>query len=280
MKKEQAEQYLLKLDKLRNFFDGRDGFSQNEIIDWIADCTAIFTDIGVSESVISKFLEFFSIKNKKIEFENNDYVVYGTGRERKEHLTIQTIGCFEQEINDSRAFGHLSATERYVMKDGLYYAKVAYSTANSILKRKTDEERLVPSWLINIFTDKEQYASLHSYLELIESNYQDQDAHGIITNSMSLLDSVLQTDPDLKAKKDLGGRLHCLIDNQQCREKFGISRDLVIGLNNARIIRNEKNIHQNNLPIQYNIPFQIAVTFAYLTIYFLEVVMAGGKVVN
>ena len=69
MKKEQVNLYSQELDRLRDFFDGRESFTQNEIIDWIAECTAIFTNIGVNESVISKFLEFFSIKSKEVEFQ-------------------------------------------------------------------------------------------------------------------------------------------------------------------------------------------------------------------
>mgnify|MGYP001595749933 CR=1 FL=1 len=282
MKKEQVNLYSQELDRLRDFFDGRESFTQNEIIDWIAECTAIFTNIGVNESVISKFLEFFSIKSKEVEFEYDPLYNYMHPKKDKYSVTVKTIGSFEQSISVSGvgAFMENYASDLYVLKGGLYYAKVAYSTAKAILQRELDEERLVPQWLINSFSTKDTYTSLFSSLELMESNYQDQDTDGIIKNSLSLLDSLLQIDPIFKKKRDLGARLQCLVDNQQCRGAFGISRDLACALNNSKVIRNEKSVHKAILPLQYNIPFLVAVSFAYLTIYFLEVASASGKIAN
>ncbi len=281
MKKEQVGSYTQELDRLRDFFNGRSSFTQNEIIDWVAGCAAIFTDIGVNEAVISKFLDFFSIKTKKVEFEDDDLMpVMGNKKEPKDYLVIQTIGAFEQEVSSSSygLFKRRHITDRYVLNNGLYYAKVAYSTALAVLKRKLDEERLVPQWLISSFSSKDIYASLLSSLQLIESNYQDKDTDGIIKNSLSLLDTLLQNDSVLKEKRDLGGRLQCLVDNQGCRDSFGISRDLACALNNSKVIRNEKSAHKATLPLQYDIPFLIAVSFAYLTVYFLEVTVAAGKI--
>ncbi|MEK7072784.1 MAG: hypothetical protein AAB969_04385, partial [Patescibacteria group bacterium] len=179
MKKEQIKQYQLKLNKLRNFFDGRDRFTQNEIIDWVAECTATFTDIGVNESVISKFLEFFSIKSKKIEFEYGHLETFMNPKKDKYSVAVQTIGAFEQEVIETAGLGENGVSNMYKLTSGLYYARVAYSTAQAILKRKLDEERLVPRWLLNVFSENEKFSNLFSSLELIESNYQDKDADGI-----------------------------------------------------------------------------------------------------
>jgi hypothetical protein len=116
-------------------------------------------------------------------------------------------------------------------------------------------------------------------LELIENKYESGDAEGLVTESITLLDSILSTNPNLKEKSTLTEKLNTLKDNSSLREEFGVSRDLVIGLNCGRIVRNEKIIHKNSSR-KYDIPFLIATSFAYLVIFFTECVTTHGKVLN
>jgi hypothetical protein len=108
-----------------------------------------------------------------------------------------------------------------------------------------------------------------SSLELVQHKYENIDSEGLITESITLLNSALDWDAELKEKDKLGAKLSILIQNSTKRESFGVSEDLVKALNSARIIRNEKIVHKNN-PLKYELPFLIATTFAYLVIFFVE----------
>ena len=69
-----------------------------------------------------------------------------------------------------------------------------------------------------------------------------------------------------------------MIENEPKRQSFGVSRDLVAGLNSGRILRNEKVIHKE-APLKYELPFLVATTFAYLILFFVECAILNGKVI-
>ena len=96
--------------------------------------------------------------------------------------------------------------------------------------------------------------------------------------SLTFLDSILNFNNTLKKEKSKG-KLNCLIDNKDERKKFGVSKDFVEALNNNRVIRNEEVIHKD-LPLKYNIPFLVSLSFAHLVLLFLEVTIITGKIIK
>ena len=252
MNKTEIEQLEKEINYLDNFFEKKKIFQENEIIEWVAYCVALFSKTGVNSEIISDFLKFF-----------------GCFRTKRDKLPwiIYKLGPF------SRSYG----SDSYELEGSLYYKKIAFTSARTILKNKQEEEKLVPSWLIKNLSDK-KYSNLISSLELIEKSYQDKNADGLVKNSLTLLDSVLNFDSKLKLKKPKG-KLNCLIDDENEREKFGVSKDFVTALNNNRVIRNEEVIHKD-LPLKYNIPFLVSLSFAHLVLLFLEITIITGKIIK
>ncbi|MDF1498750.1 MAG: hypothetical protein P1P85_05385 [Patescibacteria group bacterium] len=250
MNKIEIEQLEKEINHLDNFFE------ENKIIEWIAHCVALFSKIKVNNEIISNFLKFFGgfrIRKNEMNFGINS--------------VIYEFGPFSKSQKDNH----------YELTGSLYYKKIAFTSARVILKSKQEEEKLVPRWLIKELPIK-KYSNLISSLELIEKSYQDKSADGLVKNSLTLLDSILNLDNKLK-EKEPRGKLNCLIDNKNEREKFGVSRDFVTALNNNRVIRNEEVIHKD-LPIKYNIPFLVSLSFAHLVLLFLEITITTGKIIE
>ncbi|MBI2514936.1 hypothetical protein HYV91_01990 [Candidatus Wolfebacteria bacterium] len=271
----QIEQFDKRLRELGKFTQDRDGgYKETEIIDWIADCTNLFYEVGVDSVAIRHFLDYFNFRIEEVKI-NNDMVIFPGHNDRFEKVRV--IGPFQEEYNDDGFFRR--KTGNYILAGSFYYARVAFSAAKNTLKRKIEEKRLVPFWLVEQTATQDKLKHLTSSLELIENKYEQRDAHGLVTESITLLDSVLNLDEDLKTKDSIGGKLNSLIENESKRQSFGVSRDLVVGLNSGRILRNEKVIHKE-APLKYEIPFLIATSFAYLVLFFVECAILNGKVIH
>lgn len=194
---------------------------------------------------------------------------------KKTRHQVRAIGPFQEEI--SAGYGNFR-TGHYMLEGSFYYAKVPFSAARNTLKKRIDEKRIVPNWLIDEIQNFDQLRHVASSMELIESKYEQRDAHGLISESNTLLASVLNLDPELSSMKSIGGQLNALIDSEAKREDFGVSQDLLRGLNSGRLIRNGKVAHKN-LSIKYELPFLVAVSFAYLVIFFVESAILRGKLI-
>jgi len=171
-----------------------------------------------------------------------------------------------------------SRTGNYVLAGSFYYAKVAFSAARNTMKNKVEEKRIVPFWLVEQISQVENLKHIASSLELIETKYKQGDTQGLVTETITLLESVLNLDQELKKKKKLGSKISALIDNSTKREEFGVSEDLVKGINFGRILRNEKMTHKK-ASLKYEFPFMVATSFAYLVLFFVECAILNGKVV-
>lgn len=292
MNKIEIEKYNKKLDELGKFFTIKNKFTAKEIIDWLAECVVIFSNIGVNQIIIEDFLRYFAFCEKEIHVgehkkrktlwipgdNNEDEVV-------KDYLRIKTFGPFTEELESKTDF--LSKEESFVptnsgdytIKGKIYYSKIAFSVAREILKNSMDDKRIVPVWLIDEFKRMNKYNNIVSSLEMIENKYQDRDIESLITNSITLLDSILDLDNDLKKIDSLGGKLAKLRDDKKKNKEFGVSFDLVVSLDNSRLIRNEKIIHKDK-PLKYDIPFMVAASFTYLTLFFVETVILNGEIIK
>lgn len=254
MNKLRLEHLYSRINELSQFMDKKR--TQAEIISWVAECVSLFTEIGVNDSIISNFINFFHPRK-----EDSSGLPMGLG---VDHY----MGTFK-----------LSSGGLYVSEAGSYLAEIGFISARSVLERLSDEERLVPSWLFMYFKENTKYSHISSSLELIEDAYQARNCDSIIKNSRTLLSSILNLEPKLGGR-DLGPQLNSIIDGKGgvLLSRFGVSKDMIIGLNFSRLIRNTKVDHKD-LPMQYNIPFAVAVSNASLVITFLEITMAAGNII-
>ncbi|MBP6866428.1 MAG: hypothetical protein KBC12_02725 [Candidatus Pacebacteria bacterium] len=268
----QLKQFEERLESLGKFAQDKNiaTYKEHKIIDWISDCINLFYEIGVDSVIIRNFLDHFRTKTEKVKIKRN---ILMPGSNEEEYATVNSIGPFQQEVT----FGfYPKITENYILAGSFYYAKVAFSSARNKLKNKISEKRIVPIWLVEQTAKEDRTKLIASSLELIENKYEQEDSDGLITESVTLLDSILNLDNELKNKGKIGNKLRFLFENKNKLSIFGVTEDLVKGINNGRILRNEKIIHKN-IPRKGNFPFLIATTFAYMVLHFLECAILNEK---
>lgn len=259
-----------RLNSLGKFTQNRSSYKESAIIDWIADCVNLFYEIGVDSVIIRNFLDHFRSRTEEIEIE-----VWHGGKVKEKQM-VNAIGPFREEI-----MGGLTPfrTGNYVLAGSFYYAKVAFSAATNTLKNKVEEKRIVPFWMVEQISQAENLTHIASSLELIETKYEQGNTDGLVSETITLLESILNLDSELEKKGKLGSKLNTLIDNPTERQKFGVSEDLVRGINCGRILRNEKMTHKK-ASLKYEFPFLIASSFSYLVLFFVECAILNGKVIS
>ena len=196
MNKIELKQLETQLNDLNAFVIGKKiEHTEDEIIEWVSKCISVFSGLGINEVIVSKFIEYFSpdILNESII----------NGRKK--------MGNFE---------GRLYFSDKYSKVNESYLIDIAFLTAKSILGRLSEEERLVPSWMLRELANNKEYSNIYSSLELIEKNYTDKDSDGIIKNSLSLLENVLDLDDDLKKEGNLGNKIKRLVGDKEKASKF------------------------------------------------------------
>jgi len=248
----EIKQLEKELEALEGFLD-EDVHFEDEIIHWVSSCAEFFLRVGLNDIVISAFINFYLLKKEK---RNTGILSY----------QVKKMGNFE--------VGELSYA--YEKIEESYMAKVAFTIARGILKQKEEEERLVPIWIIRQLSNENIYQNIVSSLELIEENYQDKNADGLLKNSITLLENILDLDTELSGEK-LNKKIKELIKNDEKKELFGIGKEIVFALDNSRLVRNIKGVHKTR-PMKYDIPFLIAVSNAYLVILMLEMALSCGEV--
>ncbi len=256
MNKIEIEQFNTELDELSAFLIKKDKL-EIDIVDWVSDCVSFFSRINVNTTIISDFINYYYPKTVK----------EGTLDEER------TLGNFVQKPR------YLNGDGFYQAKSNSYLSKIAFKVAKSILKKIEEEERIVPFWLIKKLSEKEEYSNILSSLELIENNYEDRDGDGVVKNCLSLLENILNKSNDLKDNGDLIKKLNKLMNTPDILNKFGVSREFVIALNNSRITRNIQSVHKEN-KVKYDIPFLVAISTAYLVILFLEITISTGELIS
>lgn len=269
MNKVQIKNFNDKLKKLEDFATEKiiidsnqnDNYSERAIIDWISECVNLFYAIGVDGIVIKHFLDYFSFNITEVETDTTNQVVFPGFQEKKKQ--IKNIGPFRQNSN------YFGVSNTYHLSGSFYYAKIAFSSARNILKNNIDEKRIVPLWLIELLSENDKTKHISSSLELMEEKYNKRNSEGLIIESNTILDNILNLDPLLKKSGNLKKKLDELIKDTKKMESLGINKELLEALNSGRIIRNKKIVHKE-IPIRYNLPFIIATSFAYLVIFFIE----------
>lgn len=258
------EELRKQLEELRLFLEPDIKRSANEIVNWVSKCVAFFAAIEMNESIIQGFMRAFETK----EMATSDGV-----------LISSNLGPFQATHDphfSPRVF--TSIYDKEYAHDEILYIRIAFQTARNIIEKSEDAERLIPKSLVNFFTERTQYSHISSSLELLEQNFENKDSSGMIANSMTLLGSILDLDQTLKGK-ELSLQLKNIRANKELMEKFGLRAEIQSALDNSRILRNNLASHKS-LAIEYNIPYAVALSAAYLVIFVLKIVMAEGELIK
>ena len=197
----EIEQYNEKLKELGHFIVSKDEFIEKEIINWIADCVVVFSEIGVNGIIIDDFLKFCGYKTEKIKVTESMLIIQNS--HHKQYVEVKHLGPFREIVEDTGSRIPTIPTVRhgcYKLHDSSYYVRVAFAAAQAIFKKKIEEEKIVHNWIINYFSD-DKYSHVLASLELIEKAYQDRNSDGLLSNTITLLDSILNFDNELKEKK-------------------------------------------------------------------------------
>jgi len=251
---------------LEKFINSGTIFTKDQLYNWLTRCVALFSYIGLNEVIIKLFLDSFKPLSKSSTYSLDDIF----------DRDPISIGPFKKQ-NESTPFYELPKSYFGDIKiEEMYPIKIAFESATYMLEQKADEERLVSKSIVNILSENEKYLHVVSSLNALQKAYENKDSEKLSSSAITLLDSILNLEPTLKAKKEISQKLRFLNTNSLTREKFGISKEVIYALDNSRIIRNYKSIHKS-LPLKYDIPFLVGTSYAYLVLFFLEVVLSTGK---
>lgn len=248
-----------KLRKLQDFLD--QGGSAEHVIAWISECTAFFSSLGMSDSIVSGFMRTFEHEKTP------DLPVLGVD-----------IGPFKGNTsnflsleNDWLSFRGNRHTEKL-------YIDIAFKTAENIIDSLEESERLISKTLIGFFGGKTEFSNISSSLELMQENFEKQDSVGMALNAIALFENILELEPSLRGL-ELSKKIGRINADPQLQEKFGTRREVLCALDNFRILRNHLVTHKN-IPIEYNVPFAVSLGASYLVVLFLQTTMAAGILVK
>lgn len=251
------------LEKLKDFVREDKSYSAEEIYNWVSNCVAFFASVGMNESIISGFMSTFKSR------------VRGNGMARA--MQPSEIGPFSDHSGGYKLVYDIFDYDS-VHKKSLYL-KIAFTTADKIIENLEESERLIQKPLIQFFESRSEYSHIKSSLELMDKNFQDKNPDALLDNTITLLESIFGLEPSL-AVKDLSGRINVIKNDPSLKKKFGDVRpEILQAFHNFRMLRNQLGSHKN-VPIQYDVPFAVALSAAYLAIMFLQITMATGQIIK
>lgn len=251
-----------KLKELKNFPNSKDNFYEEEIFNWVAECVSLFTEIGINTEIIGSFMKNFEYEETK------------TGS--LPQFKKMSIGPFIREEFEYATLGH-----PYEFKDikKTHYIKIAFTAARTILERGIEERRIVPISLIEELKQRQKYKQLANTLELLEGAYQKRDEQKMLNEANNLLDEILSLHSGLN-KGNISAKLKKIRTDPKIKNQFGNPSDEILNaLDNNRIIRNKKSGHIKT-PLKYSISLLVALSYAYLVIMFLEIVISSSRLIK
>ncbi|MBU3922679.1 hypothetical protein KJ684_00370 [Patescibacteria group bacterium] len=258
-----------RIKELENFLSG-EKFLEEEIFIWVAECVSFFTEIGVNDEIIRGFMNSFEYEKREID---SSIMSFGIGEDRLK-IKIESIGPFERyHSRSSSVVDHYSYG--VIGEKKSHYIKIAFTAARAILKSGIEERRIIPISLIEEL--KEGHRNISTILELLEDAYQRRDEQKMLNVANNLLDEILNLHPDLKKfGNNTKKKLNILRKDSKIKKQFGnIDDDISKALDNNRIIRNKKSGHVKT-PLKYNVSLLVALSYAYLVVMFLEIVIING----
>lgn len=242
-----AENLEQKLHELELFSKRTDDFSGVEVTSWVIECHSFFSAISVDNKIIKDFMSAMDLNTMEI-----------------------ARGEFGALVPSDRQFKWHSVPARK------YDIAIAFGVASLKIKSIKEDKNLVPQWLLDSLSGNENLAGVFTQLNSIETGHEKKSPELLMTSANTLLDMLLDFNDILKTKRRLGPKLQSLIENEEYREFFGASRDMVISLNNSRVIRNDGIVHPST-DLKNNIPLLVAISYAYLVVFFLTIFLATGN---
>lgn len=238
-----------KLNRLRAFTEKKEQYlTKDEIVDWVSSCYELFTIVSVSEKIIENF------------------------------ITDTDLAVNKRTDGKMGIFTLLDNTIIWKKSDLPWFrTNLAFKVAENKIRELVAEKKIVPQWLLDTLKSNEKLALVYTLLLAVENAYENNDSKALTTASNTLLEQVLNYDEDLKEKDKIGKKIQALVDNDKKRKKFGATKDLVCGLNNSKVIRNESVVHPKTDKI-YNTPLLIATSYAYLVVMFLILSLNSGVI--
>lgn len=260
---------MTRIETLKQELEQLKAFGKNEkyraeqIYNWVSNCVAFFSSIGMNESIIAGFMSTFEDKTER---KNTSLV-----------LEPSKIGPFTDH-SSGYVLSHDIFDDDSVHKKSVYL-KIAFTTADKIIENLEDVGRLAPKPLMEFFKGRTDLSHISSSLELMEQNFETKDSAALLDNVITLLESIFGLEPVL-AGKELSKQINKVTSDSTLSKKFGdIRPEIFQALHNFRMLRNQLGSHKS-VPIQYDIPFAVSLSAAYLAIMFLQLTMATGEVVK
>jgi len=251
------------LEQLKTFVRDEESYCAEQIYNWVSDCVAFFASIGMNESIITGFMSTFEYKSERLNKSLN--------------LQPSEIGPFTDKLGGYK-LAHSIFDYDSVHKKSVYL-KIAFTTADKIIENLEDVGRLVPKPLLEFFKSRTGLSHISSSLELMKQNCETKDSAALLDNVITLLESIFVLESDLVGKK-LSQQINTITNEPTLSKKFGdIRSEIFQAFHNFRMLRNQLGSHKS-VPIQYDMPFAVSLSAAYLAIMFLQLTMATGEVVK
>lgn len=247
------------LYKLESYLENKN-LSFLEVVDWTSACVALFSEIGVSDIIIGKFLDIYSDKSYKTDNPALKDSYYGPFEFNK---IIDTFNPKGKNYTFKPMFNSL-------------YVYAPFVAAKKILEKRESEERIISKTLIETFNIN-RTQNIKNGLEKIQESYEKKDARGMVSDLITVTDNILNLIPELSPKDKIGKRLNKMYENKGLSEKYSVNKEVVWALNNARIIRNEQIQHLKNEHDGRVTLFE-AVGYTHLLVLFINSLLASGEV--
>lgn len=264
-----------RLEKLEEVFNSKTSYTSEYVIRWVAECVALFTELHLSTEIIQGFMKTFE-HDPPVE---NPYSFMDRGQKDDK------IGPFKKGTHIhggeySLDSGNSFSLERFKKNSSrIYYVHIAFTSAHHAIQKIEEGDALVPKHLLTFFIDKKDYSNIASSLSLLEKAYQEKNSDGLVKNSVTLLENILDLEPALKKKDKISLKLRALLTDKALSDKFGVEKEFIFALDNNRLIRNHKSAHKNK-PIKYDIPLLVSLGVAYLVLIFLEIAISRDELIK
>lgn len=255
-----------KIEELNTEFkDLQDSFSmllapqieERLLFEWINKTIAFMQKVKIDPMILNSFISFFCPRQVKVA-EYNSYFHEGD--------YVTKIGPFIYR-------GRVLIYNEWDSKKYSFPPEIGFynSVIKESIKNIVEKENFVPTTLINYLNSTKNFSCFGQILENIENYCQKEDSIAIIKECKTLIETILNLDPELRKIKDLKKKLDFIIKTNEIRNNFGVSKDILNSIQNMRVIRNTIDHKDSNL--KYNIPLITAFGYVYLTVFFFENVL-------
>ena len=241
-------EYLLsEIDELEKYFFDKNPWSEEELMNWYIKCIEIFEAVNLRATIIDSFSALF-----------NTFLIQSGGGE----------SIFSTTDSLPRSYKLRSASIH------LLTIKTTFAIARKKIETMEEEERLIPSFILKHFESTQLYNHIYTALKSLQKSIGDKNVEGITTSANTLLDSILDYVDELKGKQ-LKKKIDTLYSNPNITINLGFDKEVITAFNYNRIIRNIELVHPKE-NVKQSIPFITAVSYAYLVVFQLKLMLSLG----